>query len=128
MSRPRGYRMASTTWIGRGNGRSLLLVCPFLLRPLRSLGGGLWSRFARCAGAVIVAGQALQCGGLPRGEFCFHLRHTSRLLRGEVGGFVWILGDVIEQHGRGGLIAARLFPPAARPGVQLVWPIDQGRV
>src|SRR5436190_2849830 len=57
------------------NGRSLLLVRPLLLRGLCAL-RGLWSRFTRWAGAIIVAGQALQCGGLPRCEFCFHLRHT----------------------------------------------------
>src|SRR5215831_6522744 len=118
---------ANTPQLAISNGRSLSLVCLFLLRLLGSLGGGLWSRFSRCAGAVVVPGQALQCGGLPCGEFCFHLRHTFRLLRGEVGGFVWILGDVIEQHGRDGLIAARLFTPTARRiGVQLVWPIEQG--
>ena len=49
------------------------------------------------------------------------------MLCGEVGAFLRVFGDVVEQDGRDGLIVVRRLPAFAADsaGVQLVRPIEQ---
>ncbi len=109
------------------NGRSLLLVRPLLLSP-SWLPDGLWCRFARCAGAVIFTGRLFNAEDFHAASSAFIFATRSALLRGRGRWFrldPWTI--VIEQHGRNGFIAARLFASTARRvRVQLVRPIEQG--
>ena len=76
---------------------------------------------------VVRTRKTLFDGGLPRCECGGHFRHALGLLRGEVGGFLRVFGDVVEQRGRQRRRPLLLFlwRGRHRVRVQLVGPVEQ---